>query len=301
MMPGMAFEARVIGSTLGIGGVAAVCFTGIVRSKGPFIQTNYWKYAFSISLPTIVMSLSYMMMQQCDKVMIRNICGPEDTAVYAVIYYLGFAMIAVDQAAAPVRQAWIFHHLDNQDFTTTKIIQKWYLIIMCIIAVGLIMTGPEIVKIIAPRTYWKYEYITPFVLSACMMVLYRFNVEVILFYKSNNSLSISVLVCVLLNITLNALFIPAFGAVTACYTTVVSYGLLFVLTWFLANRHIQGIYEWKYFMFFIMATIGSAISFMTISDKALLRYVFLVLLLICTIVYTIHSRGEWSTVLWNRK
>ena len=69
----------------------------MMRYKGKLIDINDWKYALSIALPSVVMSISYMLMQQCDKVMITNICGSSDTAVYSVIYYLGYAIIAVDR------------------------------------------------------------------------------------------------------------------------------------------------------------------------------------------------------------
>lgn len=83
------FEIRVIGSTVGVCGIAVLLFIEMMRYKGKLIDINDWKYALSIALPSVVMSISYMLMQQCDKVMITNICGSSDTAVYSVIYYLG--------------------------------------------------------------------------------------------------------------------------------------------------------------------------------------------------------------------
>ena len=178
------FEIRVIGSTVGVCGIAVLLFIEMMRYKGKLIDINDWKYALSIALPSVVMSISYMLMQQCDKVMITNICGSSDTAVYSVIYYLGYAIIAVDQAVAPVRQAWIYQKLDEQDVHEAGNIQKWYLVVIAILTTGLIMAGPEVVKIIAPSSYWQFEYIVPFVVSACMMMLYRFYTEITLFMQN---------------------------------------------------------------------------------------------------------------------
>ena len=236
------FEIRVIGSTVGVCGIAVLLFIEMMRYKGKLIDINDWKYALSIALPSVVMSISYMLMQQCDKVMITNICGSSDTAVYSVIYYLGYAIIAVDQAVAPVRQAWIYQKLDEQDVHEAGNIQKWYLVVIAILTTGLIMAGPEVVKIIAPSSYWQFEYIVPFVVSACMMMLYRFYTEITLFYKKNMILSMCVCVCAIINIILNAVLIPRAGAVAACYTTVVSYFLLFILTGIVSGKcmkHIQ--------------------------------------------------------------
>ncbi len=301
ILPEMSYEARIIGSTLGVVTVAIFTFAEMVRCEGKLVQIRYWKYALSIALPTIVMSLSYMLMQQCDKVMIRNICGSQDTAVYSVIYYIGYAIIAVDQAVSPVRQAWIFQRLDKGDLSQVRKMQKWYLVVMSVIAIGFIMAGPEIVKILAPKNYWRFEYVVPFVLSACMMLLYRFYVEVILFYKCNAALSAGVLICALINIGLNAFFIPVFGAVTACYTTVASCGLLFLFTWILASRYVRGIYSWRYFAVFITWVITIAIAFAAVKDFAVARYAILAIVLFAVLVYTIRSKKEWKSFLWEEK
>ena len=242
------FEIRVIGSTVGVCGIAVLLFIEMMRYKGKLIDINDWKYALSIALPSVVMSISYMLMQQCDKVMITNICGSSDTAVYSVIYYLGYAIIAVDQAVAPVRQAWIYQKLDEQDVHEAGNIQKWYLVVIAILTTGLIMAGPEVVKIIAPSSYWQFEYIVPFVVSACMMMLYRFYTEITLFYKKNMILSMCVCVCAIINIILNAVLIPRAGAVAACYTTVVSYFLLFILTGIVSGKCMKHIYSKKVFL-----------------------------------------------------
>lgn len=301
LLQDISYEARIIGSTVGVDVVALVAFAEMICCKGKFVQIDHWKYSLSIAFPTVVMSLSYMLMQQCDKVMIRNICGAEDTAVYSVIYYIGYVIAAVDQSVAPVRQAWIFLRLDGGDISEAKKIQKWYLLVMSAIVVGLIMAGPEMVKILAPKKYWKFEYVVPFVLSACMMFLYRFYVEVILFYKSNVALSVSVLICTLINVGLNAVLIPVFGAVVACYTTVVSYGILFIFTWILASRYIRGIYAWQYFIIFILGIIIMVFLYTFVQNLVIARYTIMVAALSTIVVYGIRSQKEWKRLLWEGK
>lgn len=294
------FEIRVIGSTAGVCGIAVLLFIEMMRYKGKLIDINDWKYALSIALPSVVMSISYMLMQQCDKVMITNICGSSDTAVYSVIYYLGYAIIAVDQAVAPVRQAWIYQKLDEQDVHEAGNIQKWYLVVIAILTTGLIMTGPEVVKIIAPSSYWQFEYIVPFVVSACMMMLYRFYTEITLFYKKNMILSMCVCVCAIINIILNAVLIPRAGAVAACYTTVVSYFLLFILTGIVSGKCMKHIYSKKVFLCFILWISGvSALSY-TVYETMWIRYIVYGSLLMIILIYTYVKRSEWKGGIWKK-
>lgn len=300
-IPQMTYEARIVGSTIGVGLVAFIVFVEIAHLHGRCICKEHWKYALSISLPTIVMSLSYMMMQQCDKVMIRNICGAEDTAVYSVIYYIGYILVAVDQAIAPVRQSWIFRRLDSGKFSETKAVQKWYLLLICMIGIGIIMMGPEILFILVPKSYRRMEYIVPFVLSACMMVLYRFYVEIILFYKKNIVLSLSVLVCAAVNVGLNAWWIPLFGAIVACYTTVISYGLLFLMTWYISGSNIKGLYDNKFFMAFILIMGTTAFAFELTCNIWIIRYAILLFFFIITLLYIIKSKQEIRQFLTEKK
>lgn len=294
------FEIRVIGSTVGVCGIAVLLFIEMMRYKGKLIDINDWKYALSIALPSVVMSISYMLMQQCDKVMITNICGSSDTAVYSVIYYLGYAIIAVDQAVAPVRQAWIYQKLDEQDVHEAGNIQKWYLVVIAILTTGLIMAGPEVVKIIAPSSYWQFEYIVPFIVSACMMMLYRFYTEITLFYKKNMILSMCVCVCAIINIILNAVLIPRAGAVAACYTTVVSYFLLFILTGIVSGKCMKHIYSKKVFLCFILWISGVSVLSYTVYETMWIRYIVYGSLLMIILIYTYVKRSEWKGGIWKK-
>lgn len=294
------FEIRVIGSTVGVCGIAVLLFIEMMRYKGKLIDINDWKYALSIALPSVVMSISYMLMQQCDKVMITNICGSSDTAVYSVIYYLGYAIIAVDQAVAPVRQAWIYQKLDEQDVHEAGNIQKWYLVVIAILTTGLIMAGPEVVKIIAPSSYWQFEYIVPFVVSACMMMLYRFYTEITLFYKKNMILSMCVCVCAIINIILNVVLIPRAGAVAACYTTVVSYFLLFILTGIVSGKCMKHIYSKKVFLCFILWISGVSVLSYTVYETMWIRYIVYGSLLMIILIYTYVKRSEWKGGIWKK-
>lgn len=292
------FEARVIGSTLGVGIIAVIAFAEILHCEGRLIDISYWKYALSIALPSVVMSISYMLMQQCDKVMITNICGADKTAVYSVIYYLGYAIIAVDQAVAPVRQAWIYKKLDDKEVKEAKVIQKWYLMVMALLTTGLIMIGPEIVKIIAPRSYWQFEYIVPFVISACAMLLYRFYTEVALFYKKNAILSGCVLFCAIINIFLNAILIPKAGAVAACYTTVVAYFLLFILTGIVSDKCMKHIYSKRVFGYFVLWIGFMSMLSYKVYESMCMRYIVYGVALGMLLIYAYIKREEWKGALW---
>ena len=295
--PSIPLKARIIGSAAAVGVIALVMSVDMLRDRGNVINPTFWKYALKISIPSMLMSISYMIMQQCDKVMITRICGAEETAVYSVIYYLGYALIAVNLAASPVRQAWIYQRLNQRDTQEAKVIQKWYLIMMAGFAILILMLGPAVLKIIAPASYQRYEYIVPFVVGASMMLLYVFYTEIILFFKRNMCLSLCVLVAAVVNVILNALMIPRFGAVAACYTTAFSYLLLFILTGAVANRLYANVYSPGWFLLFIVWVLASAGIAFLFDIASPFRYILYMIALMMLGAYTLHNRRQWQMIL----
>lgn len=297
LLPFMAYKARVLGSAIGVACVAVVVYVEMLTSKGAMFHKDYWKYALSIAVPSVPMSISYMLMQHCDKVMITHYCGADETAVYAAIYYLGYVIIAINQAIAPVRQAWIYRKLDAGDTKEAVVLQKWYLILFALIITGMMMFGEIAVMIITPESYWNFAYIVPFILSASLLMVYGFYVEIVLFYKRNASLSLIVLIAALINIGLNSFCISKFGAVSACYTTVFAYALMIVLTAMIADKDAKQIYSGLYFVFFSVWIAIMSVIYFFVTEKTVIRYGIYTIALIVIGLYSMSRKTEWQCFL----
>ena len=293
----MAYPARVIGCLLGFFPCALAVFVGAMRRPGRLIVHSDWKYGLRLSVPSIAMSVSYMLMQQCDKMMITGICGAEETAVYSVIFYMGYALLAINQAIAPVRQAWVFKHIETVDRSVFQNLQKWYLIGIAFLATGVLMVAPEAVKILAPESYWKYEYIAPFVLSACLSISCGFYSELAMYHKKNLQLSISVMAAAALNIGLNAILIPRVGAVAAAYTTVAAYLLLHVLSSVVIRKVAGGMYSKRMFLFFGLYIIAACAMASPFLNRPFIRYPVFAVLLAVMMLYVLKHKSEWINVV----
>jgi len=297
IFPNASLYARIIGSTFGTGLVAILIFYKTMIFSGRLIRIDYWIYALKISLPSIISSVSYMIMQQCDKVMITKYCGAEKTAVYSVIFYMSYAVIALNSAISPVRMAWIYRKLDTGNISDTKVLQKWYLILMLILATFLMMLGELIIMMLAPKEYWEFGYIVPFILSACAMIMYGFYMEILEFYKMNIQSSCCVLFCACVNVFLNALMIPRYGAVAACYTTVFAYILLFVLTMIISNSVKSGVYSFSYFVYFMLWMIIMSIVYFVTHEYYVMRYICFVFIILMIGVFIYLKRAEWGMII----
>lgn len=284
------FQARVYGGALGVIVIAIPCFVEVIKNDGRLIDIKYWRYAAGIAFPSVIMSLSYMLMQHCDRIMIRFFCGAEETAGYSAIYYIGYVIIAINAALNPVRMAWLYKRMDAEKCKEIRRIQKWYILIIIFAASILALLGREIISLVFSEEYWDFEYILPFVLGALMMVLYGFYSDVLLYYKKNLLLSLVTLFAAIINIALNGIFVPQYGPIAACYTTLVAYTIIYILTAWLSNRIIK-IYSKKYFAGCFVWMMLVTITVFCSGDLPLYRYLALGVILVTLLIY-LHKDKE---------
>lgn len=284
--------ARVIGSTLGVGICAGYVYFRMLKGKRKLINREYWSYAIKISIPSVLSSISYMLMQQCDNIMITKFYSPNETAVYSLVYNVGYILFAVLQATNGVWQTWLYHALDSDTLENAKKAQKWYLFVLAQMTFGLYMLAPELIKLLAPSTYWNFQYVAPFIIGSCLMAMYSFYTTMGNFYKKTGKVSMCVFSAAAVNVLLNYFFIPRFGGVAAAYTSVFSYLILFILSRNLGQKLNYGVFSGKYFLIFIfVAAIGGCV-FLAIYPYALIRYGIYSTLLLISLLYMLSQKEE---------
>ncbi len=284
-------EARIVGSTLGVAVCAVFLYIPMLK-ESVFFDKEYWCYALKISVPSVLSSISYMLLQQCDKVMITRLYSATENAVYSLVYYVGYILYAVLQATSGVWQAWMYRALDTGNIQNMKKVQKWYLFVFGQMAFGLYMIAPELVKVLAPSSYWNLDYVAPFILGSCLMVMYSFHTGVGMFYKKSAQVSICVLIAAVVNLILNYFLIPQYGGVAAAYTSVVAYIILFFISRNLSRKLNRKLFSDKYFVIFFGAIVGGGIMFQMLAEYILLRYVVYIIILLSSLGYMVTRRDE---------
>ena len=134
------------------------------------------------------------------------------------------------------------------------------------------MIAPEVIKILAPSSYWDFRYIPPFLAGSCMLILNSFYSTVGEFYKKAGKVSLCVAVAALSNIVMNFIFIPRYGAIAAAYTSFVSYIFLVLLGRILIQIIHRGLYSDLFFLMFSVFIILNCILFIYVCERPVLRY-----------------------------
>lgn len=286
------YESRAIGGTIGVLLCGVIASIGIFKAARPKINLVYWRYVLKISLPAIIGSVAAMIMQQCDKVMITSIIGPDETAVYALIYNIGYILYAVMQATSGVWQVWLYDTLDKGMHNAIGVIQKWYMYIMLVIATLLYMIAPEIIKILSPKTYWKFDYVAPFIIGSYLMFMYSLHISINEYYKRTGINSIIVLLASGINIVLNYVLIPKYSGIGAAYTSVISYFLIFAVSGLYLYLKKQYYFNTRYIIVDGSIVVIMGVTFGFVKDNVALRYLIYILVLVFEGVYALRKKDE---------
>lgn len=291
------YISRAIGGSFAILSCGLFAAFLILQKSPPKINKEYWRYALRISLPAIIGSVSAMIMQQCDKVMITSISGAETNAVYSLVYYTGYILYAVTQATSGGWDVWMYNTLNEKKFESVSGVQKWYMFVMLVLATGIYMVSPEIVKILSPSNYWRFEYIIPFVIGSYFMFMYSMPISVVYYMKKTGVISAIVSFAAAINVVLNYLLIPKFGGVGAAYTSVVSYFLILVIS--ICYLKIKKVYYFKDYHFLIYLAIVGVLGFIFffLKDSIALRYIVFITVILFEGAYCILKMGEIKELL----
>lgn len=206
------------------------------RSKLIF-QRDYLSYALVISLPLVFHGIALSVLSQSDRIMLTNLSGSAKAGVYSLIYNYGMAATVVTTGFDGAWSPWLLRRMKDHKYQEINETARDYAALISYAMVGIVLIGPEIVKILASEAYWEGIKIIPaIVLANYIIYAYGFYVSVEHFHKKTSHTAVNTIVAAVSNLALNFLFIPRFGYIAAAYTTVASYLLCFILHFCYAKK-----------------------------------------------------------------
>ena len=248
---------RVVGSILPVTAIGlALVFVFFRRKRS--IDVSSWPYTLRIAIPYVPHLLSLSVLNSVDRIMITRICGSADNALYTIAYSCGhmvnILMTAINSAYAP----WLGDKLHDGEEHEVRRFSKYYMIGFSLLAVGLMLLAPEILRIMGPKSYQAAKYVMPPVATGCVcQFLYTQYVNLEQLKKKTAGMAFASVAAALLNYILNAIFIPKFGYVAAAYTTLAGYLFLLIAHMFLVHRIGLGkVYDYRFVLGLAAVMIG---------------------------------------------
>lgn len=260
----------------------SVMFYQFIKGKAFYVR-EYWKYAVGFNLPLIPHYLSGSILNQGDRVMIDNIVGKSAVGIYSVAYNVGMLMQIFTNAINSAFTPWMYISLKEKKYKEIKKVSNSLLLLMAALVCLLMAFAPEVIRIFASEAYYEAIYvIPPIVASVFFIFMYALFSNMEFYFEKNKFIMVASIGAAILNVILNAVFIPIFGYFAAGYTTLASYVVYcfshYIFSIMICKEKIAGetIYDGKFILVLSVLVVASAVSFSTLYRFVFARYIIIV-------------------------
>jgi O-antigen/teichoic acid export membrane protein len=234
----------VYGMMLGscIASVLTALFASGLLLRQWFVPRLEWRYiqrSLVFGLPIVPHLLSQWALAMVSRVMLQRMVPMDDVGRYTLGYNLGMLMLMIVTSINQAYQPYYFNLMTSSANPQPRILRiiLFYLAGMGFIAlVGSVFAG-ELVALMTPARYHaSAQYVPPVVVGYFMVGLYYIVSSPIFFHKKTHLLPIITGISAVMNIILNYLLIPRFGAIASAWNTFVCYAFMLVLYYVVAQK-----------------------------------------------------------------
>ena len=267
-------------------------FLGMFIKKGKKISFKYWKYALMYNLPLVPHYLSQLVLNQSDRLMIKHLVGASSAGIYSLAYSSAAILTIVNQSITNSYNPWMYQKIRDKQYTNIGKVSYSTLGIVGFLNLFLIICAPEIIKIMAPPSYYEAIWVIPPVaMSTFFMFLYGLFANFEFYYEKTQYMMVASVSGAVLNVVLNYIFINKYGFLAAGYTTLACY-LCYSFAHYLLMRRILmkelpgvPIYNMKVIVGVSLGFVCIGALFMILYNHPLIRYSIIGIILILTVIY----------------
>lgn len=269
--------------------ILSICYT----KKG--FNTAYIKHALKISLPLILHGAALNILSNSDRIMITWLADASQAGIYSLVYSLGMVTYAITLSIDGIWIPWFTNKMKEKSYDEINYITKDYIKLITYIMCGLIIVSPEILKILASKSYWEGIKLIPIIIVANFL-FFAYNIYSNLehYYKKSNQITALTILAAVLNLVLNYIFIPKFGYVAAAFTTAISYFVIFILHSIYSKTLNSNVFSIKMFILPIIEIFIFCALFYLLTDHAIIRWT-VAIIYFCTVAFI--QRDKIMTVL----
>ncbi len=221
--------------------------TTMIPKMKPKIEREVIKLAFRFGFPLIFSSIGYLVLSVSDRFLIKYLEGNKSVALYDLGYRVAgtlnmFLIMPFTLSFLPSAYK-MFGAPGDKRYYSKLMTYLSYVLVWGGLALSLF--SEELIKIFALNPeYWPSYTIVPIIIFS-----YVFNGLILVallgqyLTKNTKNIAITTIVAAILNVILNIIFIPKMGYIAAAYTTLLSYFILFIVSYILSNRYYRVPFE----------------------------------------------------------
>jgi len=237
--------------------------------------------------PLIFNRLSNWILGASDRYFIAIFRGSADVGLYSVGYGLSqysinLLIMSFSLATGPLIIEFWEKNGRNATENFLKVLTRYYCIIGVPIVVGITVLSKSIIEILTPVEYHNAYLFVPFVVIGIFIFGFYFAANTgLIIAKKTKKLSELWIIAAILNISLNIFFVPAYGAIGAAFTTMLSYLVGILLVTYHSSKYLTWSVSIRSFGEILISslTMGIFISFLdSFLRTTILNVIFLILI-----------------------
>ena len=232
-------------------------------------DTLLWKNMMSYAWPVLVAGIAFTINEVFDRLLLERLLDPEtakrNVGMYSACYKLSLFMTLFATAFRMGIEPFFFSHSDSENPQKTYAqITNYFVIIGSVILLGVIVFSDVLKSIIIPNeTYWEAMSIVPIIILASFFLGIYHNLSV--WYKVTDKTGYGAAISVIgaiITIGINFVFIPKIGYMASAIATLLAYGTMMTLSYYLGKSHYPVPYNFRKILFYLgISIVFSAISF----------------------------------------
>jgi O-antigen/teichoic acid export membrane protein len=240
-----------------------------------YLDTKYvfdkdlWKKMMSYTWPILVAGIAYTINEVFDKILLESLL-PDDvaeseTGMYAACYKLGMFMTLFATAFRMGIEPFFFSHAGTENPQKAYAqITNYFVIFGSIILLAVIVFA-DVLKamFIQNSDYWDAMKVVPLILLAGFFLGIYHNLSV--WYKVTDKTRYGALISAIgaiITIGINFIFIPMIGYMASAIATLLAYGTMMVLSYYLGKSRYPVPYNFRKILFYLgVSILFSAIAF----------------------------------------
>lgn len=258
--------------------MAAVMIYLFGRGK-VFYNREYWKQSLSYCVPVIFHTLALSIMLQADRIMLSYFRGYEESGMYSFIYNVTLVIGVVVAALENTWKTWFFQaaSLDRKEEKSRQIRQagagslaqavnkraRVYLVCGEAGILTFVYLAPEFIRLLAHEAYWDSVYLTaPIAFAYILSLFYDFLVYYEYYENATKRIAGASLLAAGINVVLNLVFIPLWGAMGAAFTTILARFAQFFLHLRTVHRMEASVLPFRLYLPFFLRSAGMTAAFL---------------------------------------
>lgn len=265
-------------------------FIYILVNGKVFYSKKYWSFGLKISVPLMVHTLAKNILDVSDRSMISLYCGKGDAGIYGTIYSISALSLVIWSSINNAFVPYLYEKLENnkkEDINEICKITYIIIIVYAAVCIGLTAIAPEIIQILTTDEYFSAVYIIPPIATGIYLTcIYNIFANVILFHKKSVGVMVATVIASIINIVLNAIFIPMFGYVAASYTTLIAFVVLSVFQGIVMKIvHKEKLYDMKLIILITSVVVLICLSFNLVYNSIIIRYSMIIILFVVMFIF----------------